>query len=146
MTTSQVSSFTLPDLVGHCTYPLHLNPHWSPVSRQSEKFLLEHANFSRKKRQTFLGLKAGELTSACYPNAEPYYLQVTADFMGYLFTLDDWSDDFDVNDTYGLADCVMNALRDPTGFQTDKAAGILAKECAPYITVTNNVDLIHSID
>lgn len=129
MTISKPTSFILPDLVGHCTYPLHLNPNWFAVSRQSERWLLEEANFSSKKRQIFMGLKAGELTSSCYPNAEPFYLQVTADFMGYLFTLDDWSDEFDVNDTYGLADCVMNALRDPIDFQTNKNAGILAKRC-----------------
>ncbi|TCD64044.1 terpene cyclase [Steccherinum ochraceum] len=128
MTISKSNSFILPDLVGHCTYPLHLNPNWFAVSRQSEQWLLKEANFSDKKRQVFLGLKAGELTSACYPNADPYFLQVTADFMGYLFTLDDWSDEFGEDDTYGMADCVMNALRDPLGFQTDKAAGILAKD------------------
>ncbi|THH29426.1 hypothetical protein EUX98_g4770 [Antrodiella citrinella] len=129
MTISQkLDSFIMPDLVDHCTYPQHLNRNWFEVSRQSERFLLEYANFSQKKRCTFLGLKAGELTSACYPNADTYYLQVTADFMGYLFTLDDWSDDFGVDDNCNLAECVMNALRDPSGFQTDKAAGILAKD------------------
>ncbi|KAH8100789.1 isoprenoid synthase domain-containing protein [Cristinia sonorae] len=128
LTISRRPGFILPDLVGHCTYPLHLNPNWYAVSRQSEQWLLKDANFSEKKRSVFLGLKAGELTSACYPNADPFCLQVTADFMGYLFTLDDWSDDFSIDDTYGLAECVMNALRDPVGFQTDKAAGILAKD------------------
>ncbi|KAI0076176.1 terpenoid synthase [Panus rudis PR-1116 ss-1] len=125
---SQPTSFVLPDLVGHCTYPLHLNPHWDAVSRRSEQWLLKEANFSITKRETFMGLKAGELTSACYPSCDEYHLQVASDFMSYLFTLDDWSDEFDENDTNGLAKCVMGALRDPYGFETDKAPGILAKD------------------
>ena len=121
-------SFVLPDLVSHCTYPLNLNPNWYPVSRGSEQFLLKEARFTEKKCRIFMGLKAGELTSACYPFCDSFSLQVTADFMGYLFTLDDWSDDFDEEGTRGLADCVMNALKDPHGFQTTKPAGILTKE------------------
>lgn len=128
------TSFVLPDLVSHCTYPLRLNPNWSRVSRKSEQWLLQEANFSEAKKSTFMGLQAGELTSACYPDAEEFELQVTADFMGYLFTLDDWSDQFDAHDTYGMAECVMHALHDPKGFQSDKAAGILANSYALHTT------------
>ena len=120
--------FVLPDLVSHCTYPLRVNPNWYPVARQSEEWLLRDANFTQKKRHIFMGLKAGELTSACYPLAEQFELQVAADFMGYLFTLDDWTDQFDAHDTYSMAECVMHALRDPIGFKTDKAVGLLAKK------------------
>lgn len=128
MSSPSASSFVLPDLVSHCIYPRNLNPNWFPVSRGSEQFLLSEANFSPEKHAQFMGLHAGELTSACYPFCDAFHLQVAADFMGYLFTLDDWSDGFDRNDTHGLANCVMDALRDPHGFQTDKAAGILAKD------------------
>ena len=119
--------FVLPDLVSHCTYPLLLNQHCDRVARASEQWLLREANFSDARRDVFYGLKAGELTAACYPYADAYHLQVASDFMSYLFTLDDWSDQFNARDTHGLGHNVMSALRDPFAFETDKAAGKLAK-------------------
>ncbi|CDO74937.1 hypothetical protein BN946_scf184945.g9 [Trametes cinnabarina] len=119
--------FLLPDLVTHCPYPLRHNADGASVARASESWLLAEANFSPDCRVAFLGLRAGELTAACYPDADADHLQVASDFMNFLFTLDDWSDEFSAEDTYGLASCVMHALIDPQGFQTDKAAGKLAK-------------------
>ncbi|KAL7279160.1 hypothetical protein ACG7TL_007000 [Trametes sanguinea] len=119
--------FLLPDLVSHCPYPLRSNIHGTTVARTSESWLLAEADFFPERRAAFLGLRAGELTAACYPDADAQHLQVASDFMNFLFTLDDWSDDFSAEDTYGLADCVMRALQDPLGFQTDKVAGKLAK-------------------
>ncbi|KAI0775257.1 terpenoid synthase [Trametes elegans] len=119
--------FTLPDLVSHCPYSTRSNEHGAQVARASEAWLLADANFTAERREAFLGLRAGELTAACYPGADEEHLQVASDFMSFLFTLDDWSDEFNAEDTYGLAECVMRALNDPTGFETDKAAGKLAK-------------------
>ncbi|KAI0635875.1 terpenoid synthase [Trametes polyzona] len=119
--------FILPDLVSHCQYPQRINQYASEVARASERLLLDEAKFSKDRREAFLGLRAGELTAACYPDADADKLQVASDFMNFLFTLDDWSDEFNAEDTYGLAECVMRALDDPAGFETDKAAGKLAK-------------------
>ncbi|KAI0833420.1 terpenoid synthase [Trametes gibbosa] len=119
--------FLLPDLVSHCLYPQRINQYAPTVARASESWLLAQANFSREHKEAFLGLHAGELTAACYPDADPDKLRVASDFMNFLFTLDDWSDEFDAEDTCGLAECVMGALDDPVGFETSKAAGKLAK-------------------
>ncbi|KAI0368610.1 terpenoid synthase [Pilatotrama ljubarskyi] len=119
--------FLLPDLVSYCPYPQRSNPCGSSVARASETWLLAEADFTADRRAAFLGLRAGELTAACYPDADADHLQVASDFMNFLFTLDDWSDEFTAEDTYGLAECVMRALDDPFGFETDKAAGRLAK-------------------
>ncbi|KAI0327815.1 terpenoid synthase [Cubamyces sp. BRFM 1775] len=119
--------FVLPDLVSHCPYPQRSNLHAAPVARASEAWLLAEAKFAADRRDAFLGLKAGELTAACYPDADEEHLQVASDFMNFLFTLDDWSDEFDAEDAYGLGNCVMYALHDPVAFNTDKAAGKLAK-------------------
>ncbi len=89
--------------------------------------MLADANFSPTRRPAFLRLLAGELTAACYPDTDATRLRVSADFMNFLFTLDDWSDEFSAEDTYGLAECVMRSLHDPEGFETGKAAGKLAK-------------------
>ncbi|THU82031.1 terpenoid synthase [Dendrothele bispora CBS 962.96] len=129
--------FLLPDLVSHCSYPLRINPNCDEIARQSEQWLLTHANHSEKKRQSFLGLKAGELTAACYPRIEPYQLGVCDDFMNWLFNLDDWLDEFDVEGTFGMAQCCIDAMRDPAGFQTDKRAGIMTKDFFGRFTATS---------
>lgn|ERR1700722_6738367 len=115
--------FLLPDLVSDCTYPLRVNLHCYHVARASEQWLLDGANHSEKKAKAFMGLRAGELTAACYPDADAFHLRVCSDFMNYLFNLDDWLDEFDVKDTRGMAKCCIGALRNPHTFQTDKAAG-----------------------
>ena len=80
-----------------------------------------------KKRREFKDLKAGSLVAMCYPDADKGRLRICTDYMNYLFKLDDWSDEFDAKDIDSMRDCVMSALRDPFGFQTDKAVGKLAK-------------------
>ncbi|KAI0749320.1 terpenoid synthase [Daedaleopsis nitida] len=124
---SSSPSFALPDLLSDCPYPLRCNAHCEAVARASEAWMLADANFSPRRRDAFLGLLAGELAAACYPDTDAPRLRVAADFLNFLFTLDDWSDEFSAEDTYGLAECVMRALWDPEGFATDKAAGRLAK-------------------
>lgn len=74
-----------------------------------------------------MGLKAGELTAACYPDASPFHLRVCDDFMNWLFNLDDWLDEFTLEDTYGMAKCCIAAMRDPHSYATDKRAGLMAK-------------------
>ncbi|KAJ2934699.1 hypothetical protein H1R20_g2413, partial [Candolleomyces eurysporus] len=122
------ASFILPDLVSHCPFPLRLNRHCYDAARASEKWLLGGANLSPARAAKFMGLKAGELTAACYPDAEPFQLRVCDDFMNYLFNLDDWLDEFDqLTDTYGMANCCIAAMGDPFNFQTDKRAGLMTK-------------------
>lgn len=81
------TSFILPDLVSDCQYPLRINAHCFDVARTSEKWLLEAANHSERKRAAFMGLKAGELTASCYPDADAFHLRVCVDFMNYLFNV-----------------------------------------------------------
>lgn len=120
-------SFILPDLVSDCPFPLRVNPHCNEVARASEQWLLKGANLSPGRAVAFMGLKAGELTAACYPDADPFHLRVCDDFMNYLFNLDDWLDEFDLEDTYGMAECCIGAMRDPMDFVTDKRAGNMTK-------------------
>jgi hypothetical protein len=121
------TKFILPDLVSHCKYPLLLNKFCDPVARASERWLLEGANHSERRAAKFMGLKAGELTAACYPNADEFGLRVCVDFMNWLFNMDDWLDEFDVEGTLGMRDCIMRTMKDPRRFRTDKAAGKLAQ-------------------
>ncbi|EAU85264.1 terpene synthase [Coprinopsis cinerea okayama7 len=120
-------SFILPDLVNDCPFPLRVNPLCDEVGRLSEQWFLRHANYSPPRAVAFMALKAGELTAACYPDADAFHLRVSDDFMNFLFNADDWLDDFDIEDTYGLANCTVRALRDPVNFITDKRAGLMTK-------------------
>jgi hypothetical protein len=114
-----IKEIILPDLVSHCTFPSRLNRFCEPVAARSEAWMMDGAQFSEKRCRRFRGLKAGLLTAMCYPDCGEEELRVVADFMNYLFNLDDWTDEFDVQETKKMADSVMNALfhpeRDPAG-------------------------------
>ncbi|OAX41468.1 terpene synthase [Rhizopogon vinicolor AM-OR11-026] len=128
---SKPSEFILPGLFSDCHYPLRLNPHCYPVSRASEQWLLNGASLAEPKITKFMGLHAGELTAACYPDADAFHLRVCSDFMNWLFNMDDWLDEFDVDGTWGMRDCCISAFRDPINFQTEKLA---AKMCKSYFS------------
>ncbi|EIW83595.1 terpene synthase [Coniophora puteana RWD-64-598 SS2] len=121
------TKFILPDLVSDCTYPLLLNDNCEPVARASEQWLIAGARLQEPRRTKFMGLLAGELTAACYPHADASHLRVCVDFMNWLFNMDDWLDDFDVDDTWGMRHCCLGAFRDPVGFETDKLGGLMSK-------------------
>lgn len=87
-----------------------------------------------------MGLKAGVLTSLCYPDADEFHLQMSSDYLNFLFTFDDWSDEFDPEESDTFADCIMAALRDPYGYETDKAAGRLTKW---YVLFIHNITGTH---
>ena len=125
--TKKSPSFILPDLVSYCKYPLRVNPHGPEQSRASEQWLLGGTNHNERRRAAFLGLKAGYLTAACYPDADATCLRIMTDFMNYYFNIDDWTDEFDVDDTITMEECCIAAMRDPINFQTDKNVGILTK-------------------
>lgn len=130
---SDDSVLLFPDLISYCGYPLRVNPYGRSVADDSERWLLNGAHLSDKKRKAFLRLRAGDLASMCYPDASAKSLRVVADYMNYLFKLDDWTDEFGAEDVDGMRDCVLAALRDPLHYETDKAVGKLAKSCVHFI-------------
>ncbi|KAG2031237.1 isoprenoid synthase domain-containing protein [Suillus americanus] len=133
MTAAQyrTATFILPDLVNDCHYPLRLNPNSYPVSRASEQWLIQGARLAEPKLTEFMGLQAGELTAACYPDADAFRLRVCSDFLNWLFNMDDWLDEFDVDGTWGIRECCLSAFRDPINSQTEKLSG---KMCKSYFS------------
>ncbi|KAH9943697.1 terpenoid synthase [Amylocystis lapponica] len=121
-------SFVIPDLFSACPYDLRIHPDWVSVSADSEAWVIGGTNFSPKKRAALHGLKAGFLAATCYPGGDAFQLRVCADFMNYLFALDDWGDDCDVEGNARLEADVMSAFRNPEGYQTDLPAGKMAKD------------------
>ncbi|KAH9928495.1 terpenoid synthase [Epithele typhae] len=113
------AQFALPDLVGHCTFPLTYHPAGDATAAASVAWLAssspEIAGSPRALRALH-GLRAGELTAMCYPTCAPERLRVVSDFMYFLFRLDDISDGMVRAGTQALADAVMNALWFPDRF------------------------------
>jgi hypothetical protein len=80
-------------------------------------------------------MQAGVLTAYCYPFCSADRLRVVADFLGYLFHLDNISDGMMTKETDVLADVVMNAHWWPEKYTPCKnqpeqeiSAGVLARE------------------
>ncbi|KAK0211241.1 terpenoid synthase [Desarmillaria ectypa] len=109
--TKRPTSFILPDLVSHCTFPLVYHPNGDAIAAQSVKWLDTNCpDLNAKQRAALYGLQAGELTAYCYNTSSDARLRVVSDFMNYLFHLDNISDGMMTKETDVLADCVMNAL------------------------------------
>ncbi|KAF7967010.1 hypothetical protein HWV62_36229 [Athelia sp. TMB] len=115
---SRPTKIILPDLVSHCKLKISVNRHRKQASAASKKWLFRGDNLSLEKRQAFHGLKAGLLTSMCYPHAGYPQLRVCCDFMNYLFHFDNLSDDMDKNGTQTTADVVMNSLHHPHSYRS----------------------------
>ncbi|PCH37689.1 terpenoid synthase [Wolfiporia cocos MD-104 SS10] len=102
--------FVLPDLVSHCNFPLTRHPNAEAIAAESDQWLDTNCpELPPKRRAAIYTLKSGILTAHCYPNAEDKRLRVVADFLVYLFHLDNISDKMVVSGTEQLADVVMNA-------------------------------------
>lgn len=122
------SSFVLPDFFAKCPYTLRVSPHRDTLTRKSQEWILSQAKLSPERQSKFLQTEAGVLTAYCYPDADYSRLQIISDWMEWVICIDDWTDEFDEKETESLGSCIMNCLRDPHGYQTDKAAGRLIKE------------------
>ena len=85
---SKPTSFVIPDLVSHCTFPLSYNVNGDEIAKQSVDWLDSNCpDLDTKARRALRGLQAGELTAYCYPTASKKRLRVVSDFMTYLFHL-----------------------------------------------------------
>ena len=124
---SQPSKVVIPDLVSHCTFTLRCSSHEEQASKECKEWLFEGSNLSERKRNAFHGLKAGLLTSQCYPDAEYHHLRVCCDFMNWLFHLDNISDDMNEFGTSRTAVDIMNTLYHPDSYTPVSPEGKLAQ-------------------
>ncbi|KZT25783.1 terpenoid synthase [Neolentinus lepideus HHB14362 ss-1] len=118
----------IPDLVSHCDFPLRSNSYCARASKESEEWFLRGANLKKHRRAAFLALRAGSLTSMCYPHAPYHKLRVCCDFMNYLFHLDDLMDDMKNSSTWSLRDEVIGVLRAPDTYQSLSRVGRMTKD------------------
>jgi len=117
-----------PDMLSSMPFELRCNPHTDKAGKESEEWLDSLANFTPKQRARFFQLNAGMLSGACYVDCGFDELRCCADFLNYLFNLDDWSDEFDVTGTAGLAECVMNTLYEPEMYKSNAVASVITRD------------------
>ncbi|KAG2143016.1 isoprenoid synthase domain-containing protein [Suillus clintonianus] len=122
------TKFILPDLVSHCDFKLRMNRHHKQATAESKRWLFRGDNLNPKSRKAIHGLKAGQLTSMCYPDAGFPQLRVCCDFMNYLFHLDNLSDDMDRAGTKGIADVVLNSLHHPYDYYSPARLNRMTKD------------------
>lgn len=127
-TPSAPDTIIIPDLVSHCDFSIHCNPKVETAVEESKSWLFEHGQLGEKRKNAFRGLRAGELTSMCYPYAEFDRLRVCCDFMNYLFHLDDLSDDMTHLGTRRIADDVMNTLYCPNSYESNSRVSTLTRD------------------
>lgn len=98
------------------------------MTTETKRWLFKDGNLLGKKREAYHGLKAGLLTSMCYPDAAYPQLRVVNDFMTYLFHLDNLSDDMDNRGTLTTADEVLNSLYHPRTWRSSARVGKMTRE------------------
>lgn len=119
----------LPDLVSHCDFKLRRSRYCKQVTSETKKWLFQGDNLiAGKKRDAFHGLKAGLLTSMCYPDAGCPQLRAVNDFLTFLFHLDNLSDDMDNRGTKAIGNAVMNALYHTHSYRSPVRVGRMAAE------------------
>ena len=128
-----VTKIILPDLVSHCKFEKRVSRHQKQITSETKHWLFKDNSFPPKVQDGFHGLKAGLLSSMCYPDAGYPQLRVVNDFLSYLFHIDNISDEMDVHGTHVTSDVVLNALHFPN---TDRSPTQLGKMTREYVNVT----------
>ena len=118
----------IPDLVSHCQFPLRINSHRNQAIEECEDWLFRGGNLSEAKRRAYHGLKAGLLTTMCYPNAAYPQLRANCDFMNWLFHMDNISDDMNDRGTTCQGIDVMNVFWCPDTHHPTTRCGQMARE------------------
>ncbi|KAG6331967.1 hypothetical protein ID866_7121 [Astraeus odoratus] len=144
--THRPTVFILPDLLGgFCVDALsRLNPNVDEISSATDRWLLDNAGISEVRAAELKGIKVPVLAALWYPDADAMHLRVCADFLGWLFNMDDWPVDYNERDAKALGECCMAALRDPN-FHAEKRGGLLAKSLSVRLRETASANCISRI-
>ncbi|KAJ7757412.1 isoprenoid synthase domain-containing protein [Mycena olivaceomarginata] len=79
-------SFTLPDLLLICDFPLRMNRYRKQVAAETIRWIL-HGTSDTELTHKVRGLKCGLLAAMCYPQAGFPQLRVCNDFLTFLFRI-----------------------------------------------------------
>ncbi|KAG8995769.1 hypothetical protein FRB94_011659 [Tulasnella sp. JGI-2019a] len=113
--TMTTATFTLPDLVSTCPFPLRCNPNLEPIASESNKWIDGydiHPNDGHRK--AYEACAFGLLVAHTYPKADGQRFRVLCDFINALFAFDDLMDEEhlvrDPSGTKKAIDALMNAF------------------------------------
>ncbi|THH10878.1 hypothetical protein EW145_g1031 [Phellinidium pouzarii] len=100
----------IPDLLSLCPFPWSSNPHHSRANKESTEWVLSHGIFANSKRARIISSNGALLGAHTYTYANADVLRTCSDFLNLLFTLDEISDDQDINGVRRTRDAFVNAL------------------------------------
>ena len=112
MTVSPPKSYVLPDLQAICKWRSAFNPHHEEAKAASTKWVQSFGVFKGKKLQFFLAGGSELLCSYVYHYAGPEQLRTACDFVNWLFTIDEISDDQGGDGARATGSTVLRALKD----------------------------------
>ena len=113
MTIVTPNTYVLPDLQAICKWKWAFNSHHEATKSASTKWVQSFGIFKDKKLQFFLEGGSELLCSYAYPYAGPEQLRTACDFINFLFTIDEISDDQDGDGARKTGNTVLKALKDP---------------------------------
>ncbi|THH26436.1 hypothetical protein EUX98_g7752 [Antrodiella citrinella] len=113
LTTTRYLSFRLPDTLAAWPWPRRINPHYAEVKQDSAAWLESFQAFGPRAQKAFNVCDFNLLASLAYPLARKEHLRTGCDLMNVFFVIDEYSDVADEKTTQGIADIVMDALRNP---------------------------------
>ena len=125
------TKIVIPDLVSHCTFNLRKSRYHKMLSIETKRWLFRGDSLDERAQRAFHGLKAGQLTAMCYPNAGYPQMRVSSDFLNWLFHLDNLSDDMDNRSITEVANVVMNSLHHPYTFRSNARLSRMTREYVP---------------
>ncbi|KAJ7883181.1 isoprenoid synthase domain-containing protein [Mycena olivaceomarginata] len=142
-------SFTLPNLLLICDFPLRMNRHRKQVAAETVRWIL-HGTSDTELTHKVSGLKCGLLAAMCYPQAGFPQLRVCNDFLTFLFHIDDISDVMDSLEAKKTGDRIADYLRNPSSASTSSKEQKVAKDYFKRLALTTSKDtqdrFMHSLE
>ncbi|KAJ7865773.1 isoprenoid synthase domain-containing protein [Mycena olivaceomarginata] len=142
-------SFTLPDLLLICDFPLRMNRYRKQVAAETIRWIL-HGTSDTELTHKVRGLKCGLLAAMYYPQAGFPQLRVCNDFLTFLFHIDDISDVMDSLGAKETGDGIADYLRNPSSASTCSKEQKVAKDYFKRLALTTSKDtqdrFMHSLE
>ncbi|KDQ58780.1 hypothetical protein JAAARDRAFT_206626 [Jaapia argillacea MUCL 33604] len=88
----QPSEILIPDFIKYCRMKVKVNRNYKRAALASERWITKRANLDRPDLDALRGTKGGLLAAMCYPDCDLQGLRLAADFMNYLFYIDNLTD------------------------------------------------------
>ena len=120
---SKPDFIVLPDFLSYCSWTSSTHPSLVAIAEQSSKWLEKcFPGLSEKGRERIYRHQYGALAAYCYPECDETRLRTIADFITFLFHIDDLFDGTGACGTKEMADIIMNALWFPDKYMPTKTA------------------------